>query len=85
MKPHAVSRKVVCNVCRHFCGLITDDGKGPIFDDCPAAAEKCPMYAVLRDYQPKRVRLGLAGGRSGPIDEDSGGYQSIARRAMEDG
>jgi len=30
-------------------------------------------------------RLLMPGGISGPLDPDSGGYQSIARRAMEDG
>jgi len=84
----AIVEKVTCPKCKHFIGCIASDGTGPIFDDCAADDPKhrkdCPMYERLRDYQPKRIPLGLGGGSSGPLDEDAGGLYAVARRHMED-
>jgi hypothetical protein len=49
--------------------------------------EPCPMIEKLSKFQPlpRPTCLGNEGSHAGPIDSDGGGYQSIARRAMEDG
>lgn len=54
-----VLEKVTCDLCDRFLGLITDDGKGPVFAKCPVGHWKkpckdrpaCPMYAKLEAYQ----------------------------------
>ena len=76
--------KFTCEKCHRFCGLIKDDGTGPILDNCQEDAfmDKCPALEQLRDYQPKRIPLGLAGGRGGGLDEPSG-YQANAIRQLE--
>lgn len=83
-----VIERVTCPKCHCFLGVITADGRGPIFDDCPSESGEhlrtCPMRQKLAPYQPRGTPLGLGGGRSGPVDPDAGGYQSIARRALED-
>lgn len=74
--------KVICNKCSRFCGLIKDDGTGPHMDDCDH--KECPMIERLARFAPCKVKGYDIGTDSGPLDADSGGYQSIAIRAMED-
>ena len=91
----ACALRITCKECRHFIGVITPDGKGPIMDECygsgPGALVaqikpgKCRMLDSMQQFQPprsKKYRIGTTGGK---LDSDSGGYQSIAIRAMEDG
>lgn len=83
----AITEKVTCETCQAFVGFIRANGTGPIFgyEECSARkASKCPTVSRLSKYQPKLIPTGLAGGRSGPLDEDSGGYGAIARRCLED-
>jgi hypothetical protein len=97
-KPRREVERVTCPECRRFFGVITSDGQGPIFDGCArspiagpvdpseptAKAFVCPMVAKLEKYQYTRLLSGL-GTNTGPTDTDSGGYQSIALRALEEG
>ena len=81
-KHHEIVEKVVCPKCRSFMGVITSDGKGPLMDYC--GEKDCPMVEALRDYQPKKHPPGVGNGTV-RNDPDAGGYESVARRILEDG
>lgn len=88
MSGFGFSGKLSCKDCGHFLGIVSTDGKVPILDECQkdGGGSGCRMMASLAKYQPKRRPLGCGKTRGcGHLDSDSGGYQSIAIRAMEDG
>lgn len=47
-------RKITCESCGHFQGIVTNDGNGPQFDGCDAKLTvTCQMVHRLACYQPK--------------------------------
>lgn len=77
--------KVTCTQCEAFLGFIcTNTGTGPWLSECAQTKlGDCAAVQALERFASKQRPLGL-GGRGGPWDEDAGGYQSIAKRALED-
>jgi hypothetical protein len=47
---------VICPDCRSFLGLITSDGRGPLFERCPDARLDCPMRDKLDEFQSEAHR-----------------------------
>lgn len=70
-------QKVICQLCKHFIGFISDDGKrGPLFDadDCQSDhmcdKQKCPMVGMLSKFQPYVPQHRPVGSAFTPHDDD---------------
>lgn len=57
-RPHKVCDKVRCDLCGHFIGVITSDGKGPLLDECAGDSldrKLCTMVQDMEQFQPLRI------------------------------
>jgi hypothetical protein len=82
----SVVGKMYCPLNGRFLGLVGSDGRLPLADDCRCGKqEKCREFALMIAAEPALLgpRESCKGGGYAGVDEDSGGYGSIARRALE--
>jgi hypothetical protein len=90
MTEKIVSSQAICRIrcksCKRFVGVIRPDGTGPYLDEClDVSIARCAMLSWTQQFAPKRMRGYDLGSTPSRLDNDAGGYQSIAIRAMEDG
>lgn len=65
MPDRTITKVATCPACGIFCGLITSDGRGPLFTGCHASfVSYCPMHKILEPFQERAERelrqLGVA-------------------------
>ena len=78
-----MSDKVTCPLCKRFLGLVTADGKGPIFDNCPELNGKCPMEELLKPFQPLGHPLGVGNTHNcGKKDDEDSGFGTYYTHGM---
>lgn len=85
-KPATIDRcgKIYCRECGAFCGIKTQES-GPYLDEChKRGVSSCDAVDALSDNAPLKLAGYDIGRNTGPVDADSGGYQSVALRALED-